>query len=338
MARVKDFLTKYLHLFVVGGVALVCAFFLLIGHPSENGYITLDGSDSQISEGTKDFIDEAQKALITYSENAVPTIIINENGEEEVINAPTVEEVDGGKIPSLEDCPEGEICGLGSYVYAPTDTYQQFKDYTYGKCWNIDGFAGAQCWDLSSLHAMNYTKDKRVFSTCGTGAAKDMWTCKEVNAGTEYDLVFNVNELKVGDIAVFSGGTWGHTGIIAGPVINGYVALLGQNQGGASCYGGGAATNIINISVKNFLGAFRPKTYENPTPTPTPISKCESWDLVYGDTLGQIMLSCEGQITWGEAMNNYAKLWVDNLTGKTVWEGWNNGGVGLFAGHTITKK
>jgi hypothetical protein len=51
---------------------------------------------------------------------------------------------------------------------------------------------------------------------------------------------------------------------------NGYVALLGQNQGGYACDGGGQATNIINISLKDFAGAFRPKTYEKPDPEPTP--------------------------------------------------------------------
>ena len=265
---------------------------------------------------------------------------INENGEEETIDAPTVESIDGGQIQ--DGCKEGEECGRGAYIYAPTDTYQHFKDYTIGKCWDVDGSWGAQCWDLSSLHAMNYTNDRRVFSTCGTGAAKGMWACKEQNAGTEYDLVYNIGNLKVGDIAVFGGGTWGHTGIIAGPVVNGYVALLGQNQGGAACSGGGAATNIINMSLKDFLGAFHPKTYVDPTPpepTPTPVSDCKSWTLSWGDTLSYIMKTCEGSVTWGETMNNYAKQWIDESTGKTVYEGWSTyPGIGLYAGRTIVKK
>ena len=342
MERVKKFFFDNLHWLIVGSVALLCAFFLIAGHPSENGkYITLDGSDAQISEGTKEFIKEAQEAIITYSKTAVPTVIINENGEEEIVDAPTVESIDGGEILNSENCPEGEECGKGAFIYAPTETFQAFKDYTYGKCWNVDGYAGAQCWDLASLHSMNYTNDKRVFSTCGTGAARGMWACKEQNAGTEYDLVYSIYNTKVGDIGVWNGGTWGHTCFIAGPVVNGYVACYGQNQGGSACPGGGAAANIINISIKDFLGAFHPKTYVDPTPpepTPTPVSKCSSWPLVWGDTLGYIMKTCEGKIEWGEAMNNYASQWVDQTTGRTVLEGWSTyPGIGLYAGHTIVK-
>ena len=60
--------------------------------------------------------------------------------------------------------------------------------------------------------------------------------------------------LQPGDIAVFGGGTYGHTGIVLGYYNNGYIALLGTNQGGVGCNGGGSSANIINISTKNFLG------------------------------------------------------------------------------------
>lgn len=345
MEKVKQIIKDYLHFVIVGAVAVLCALFITCGNAGEDGYVTLTGGQVVITEGTQEFIKDTQEAIIEYSKTAVPAVIINENGEEETIEVPTVESIDGGEI--LHDqCKEGEECGLGAYIYAPTDTYEHFKDYTIGKCWNVDGSFGAQCWDLSSLHAMNYTNDKRTFSTCGTGAAKGMWACKEQNAGTEYSLVYDVYKTKVGDIAVWEGGTWGHTCVIAGPVKNGYVACLGQNQGGSACPGGGAATNIINLSIKGFLGAFHPKTYVDPTPpepkptpTPTPVSNCKKWQLQWGDTLGQIMKTCEGRIEWGEAMNNYARSWVDESTGIDVFTGWNTyPGIGLYAGHTIVKK
>ena len=342
MEKAKKFFFDNLHWFIVGGVALLCAIFLIAGHPNEEGYISLTGSPVTITEETQQFIKEAREAIITYHDTEIPAVIINDEGKEETIEVPTVDSIDGGEILHDEECTEEE-CGRGAYVYAPTDTYIAFKDYTYGKCWNVDGAYGAQCWDLSSLHSMNYTKDKRVFSTCGTGAAKGMWNCKEQNAGTEYDLVYSVYNTKVGDIAVFGGGTWGHTGVIAGPVVNGYVALLGQNQGGSTCPGGGSSTNIINISIKDFLGAFHPKTYVDPepeptpTPTPTPVSDCKTWKVVKGDTLGAIMKTCTGKIDWA-AMNNYASKWTSQVVkpGQTVLQGWNSGtGVGLYAGDTI---
>lgn len=232
-------------------------------------------------------------ATIEYSEEAQPAMVEDDLGEiveEEAI--PTVEEVDGGKI--IDECPEGEEeCGLGRYIYAPTETFKAFKDYTLNKCWNVDGYAGSQCWDLGALFWMNYTKDGRTLSTCGTGAAKYIWNCKEYNAGTEFDLIYNASDIKTGDWVIFSSGTYGHIGEAAGPYNNGYVALLGQNQGSYACEGGGSATNIINISLKSFVGAFRPKTYIPPKPEPQPTPKPEDNKVVYtvkkGDTLGALI-------------------------------------------------
>lgn len=285
MEKVKQFIKDYLHWLVVGGVALLCAIFLIVGSPNEKGYISLTGNEVIIEESTTEFIENAEEAMITYAEVAIPAVITNENGEEETIDAPTVDSIDGGEIFNEENCPEGEECGLGAFIYAPTDTFENFKNYTIGRCWNIDGFAGSQCWDLVSLHSMNYTKDKRVFSTCGSGAARGMWDCKEQNAGTEYDLVYDVHKTHVGDIAVFNGGTWGHTCFIAGPVVNGYVACYGQNQGGSACPGGGASANIINLSINGFRGAFHPKTYKEPTPTPQPSPTPVTPSRKSGDTI-----------------------------------------------------
>lgn len=78
----------------------------------------------------------------------VDTILTTEDGEIEVEQYPTVESIDGGNVTCENQ--EGE-CGLGSYVYAPTATYTEFKDYTLNKCWNLDSFAGSQCWDLGEL-------------------------------------------------------------------------------------------------------------------------------------------------------------------------------------------
>lgn len=346
MGKISSFLKRYAHWVVVGGSLLICGFFLLIAHPSKSGeYRTLDGNDAVIYESTEEVMAEARQAIIEYSSTIVPALIQNADGTTYTIDAPTVLSIDDNNPYLLEGdyCPEGEECGRGAYIYAPTGTFQEFKDYVIGKCWNVDSAYGAQCWDLMSLHAMNYTNDGRTFSTCGTGAARGMWDCRDINAGTEYDQVFDKTNIKTGDIVVTGDGTWGHTCEAAGPYNNGYVACLGQNQGGSSCPGGGSSANIINLKLDSFLGAFRPKTYKEPeptpTPTPTPVSKCTHWDLQWGDTLGHIMSVCEGKVEWGEAMNSYAQLWYDTTTGKTVFEGWSTyPGVGLYAGHAIEKK
>ena len=74
-----------------------------------------------------------------------PALIETETGEiVEESDIVTVEEVDGNQL--VQECPEDEPeCGLGRFIYAPTESPTAFKDYTIGKCWNTDGAYGAQC-------------------------------------------------------------------------------------------------------------------------------------------------------------------------------------------------
>lgn len=288
--------------------------------PTEEGEITIETSFSmQLSN-------KQQTALVENSE-----------GEEvEAEDIVTVEEIDGNQL--LNECEEGEECGQGAYIYAPTETFTAFKDYTLGNCYDLDGHYGSQCWDLAQLFFINYAG--RNFSTCGTGAAKGAWNCKEQNAGNEFELVYNANELQAGDWVIFGSGQYGHVGMALGSYNNGYVTLLGQNQGGSPCAGGGSSTNIINMSLKSFVGAFRPKTYikPDPTPTPIPVSNCIEWHVKRGDTMSKIMLECEGTVVYGQPMNDYAKTWYSLVykPGQSVYDGWNSKtGVGLYAGDDI---
>lgn len=277
------------------------------------------------------------------ADEQVPALVENEAGEEVYEdNIVTVEEVAGDQV--AHECPEGEECGQGRYIYAPTDLPASFKNYVYGGCWNTDGYYGAQCWDLADLFWENYAG--RNFSTCGTGAAKGSWNCKEKNAGDEFELIYNPADLQAGDWVIFSSGQYGHVGMAMGNYNNGYVTLLGQNQGGAACEGGGSAANIINISLKSFVGAFRPKTYikpeptpaPTPAPTPLPISNCVKWHVERGDTMSKIMLECEGTVVYGDPMDAYAKTWYSLIykPNQSVYDGWHSEtGVGLYAGDDI---
>jgi len=272
------------------------------------------------------------------------TVFETADGEIVVENAPVVEAVDSNNSSKLTECSDSETeCGLGAYFYAPTDTPYAFYEYTKGGCWNTDGAYGAQCWDYGDLFWQNYAGHR--LSTCGTGAAKGTIAdgCWQINAGDDFVMEWDPHNLQPGDFAVFTSGTWGHIGEVLGYYDNGYILLAGQNQGGASCDGGGSAVNVIKISLRDFAGAFRPKAYIKPEPTPEPTpepANCDVIDVVEGDTMGKIMERCEGKVEWGEAMNEYARSWKSTkyLLYPNVYAGWQSeNGYGLFAGDTIVR-
>lgn len=273
------------------------------------------------------------------AEQQVPTVIETAEGEIEVIEAPTVEEVDGGKI---EECPENEECGLGNYAWVDVTTVQTIRASIEGLCIDVDNAFGSQCYDTSAAVSENMTG--RRLTTCGTGAASGMMNCWEQNAGDDYEVIWDPTQLQPGDILVSGGGKYGHTGVVLGYYNDGYIALLSTNQGGKSCPGGGSSANVINFSLKNFIGAYRWKEYikaepvEPETPAEIPVSNCVKWHVEKGDTMSKIMLECENTVVYGEAMNAYAKTW-DSLIyvpGQSVYDGWNSKtGVGLYAGDDI---
>lgn len=332
MAKVKDFFFKYLHFFILGGVALLCAIFLAVGVPNEEGYYTVGGK-VEITEETKEWIDEARKATITWAEENVPATIV-EDGVEKTVDLPTIEFIDGVKLPdgTLED---------GQGAYHDTTTYMTYYNSVgIGAC--INNAFGAQCFALANDFWANYTGG-RALSSCGTGAAKGTLNCWEYNAGDEFEMIWDVTKIQPGDWVVTTGGTWGHIFMAMGYYNNGYVAGFGQNQGGGYCPLGGAATNVANIGMSNFGGAFRPKTYvrpepsPDPEPSPTPENDCKTWNVVKGDTMGAIMKTCTGSVNWA-TVDAYADKWISQKVnpGKSVYWGWTHGtGYGLFSGDII---
>ena len=192
--------------------------------------------------------------------------------EEEI---PTVEEVDGGLFEDVNtgfSVLEGEYDDLGATVETfPTSTPEAFRNATLGHCIYASNRWGAQCVSIARSFWFSYAN--RDVSTCGTGMAKGMMNCADQNAGDDFVIYWkdDYRKIQAGDWLVFDGGQYGHVGMALGPVSNGYVALLGENQGGRACEGGGAATNIINISIKNLIGFYRPKAYIKPEPKPEPI-------------------------------------------------------------------
>ena len=255
--------------------------------------------------------EEGYKAQIEFSGEQKPVEITDQSEIENVEGGQGEVKIDGETIQTVEavesdgpvtetgenECPEGEECGRGAaYPKLDVSSPQAFANATLGQCIDVDGYYEAQCWDSMSAFFYNYAG--RILNTCGTGAAKGTIAdgCWQKNAGNEFVMIWNPRDIQAGDIAVYSTGQWGHIGMAMGGYNNGYFALLGQNQGGRACPGGGAAGNIINLSTRDFIGAFRPKAYIKPepkpepapTPKPTPAPAEETYTVKKGDTLGGI--------------------------------------------------
>lgn len=248
---------------------------------------------------------------IEYSDEEVDATITveGESGqgsyEEPVEGLPVVEGIDAGQRVESDDTyselitelkNDGEEFGLGystDLSFVNVSSPAAFKDSVFGKCINTDGAFGGQCWDLADAFWQVYA-GKRA-TTCGTGAAKGMAenACAEKNAGSEFVIIYDWNSLQAGDWLVFTTGQYGHIGMAQGKPNGNYIVLLGQNQGGSSCDGGGSAANLINISNRDFALAFRPKAYieEKPEPKPEPEPEtpvATSYEVKKGDTIGGV--------------------------------------------------
>lgn len=301
---------------------------------------------------------EKNKSIIEYSTEPIPaTVTVSdtpiegvETGKGDVGEDVKIISIDGYDVPTVEsvessnpvaetednECGDNEECGRGAtYPSLNISSPQAFANDVLGKCIDVDGHYGAQCWDLASAYFLNYAG--RILTTCGTGSAKGTIAdgCWQKNAGNEFTMVWDKTQIQPGDIAVYSSGQWGHIGMAMGTYNNGYFTLLGQNQGGKPCNGGGSSANIINLSTKDFIGAFRPNIYIKTEPeTPSlPVSNCVLWHVQRGDTMSKIMMECEGTIKYGEIMNEYAKTWYSLVIkpGQSVYDGWTSpSGVGLY--------
>jgi len=291
---------------------------------------------------------EKINANIEYAEEQIPTIVEDDMGEIIEINEiegeeiKTVEEVDGGLFEDENtgvSTLEGDYEDLGWAEWYPTETPEAFKNATLGRCIYGSNRFGAQCVSLSRVYWWSYAN--RDVSTCGTGMAKGMMNCAEQNAGNDFDIYWADSAWKIqaGDWLVFNGGQYGHVGMALGPVVNGYVALLGENQGGKPCDGGGAATNIININIKNLIGYYRPKAYIKPTPKPEP-TPTPTGDITYtyvkGDYFSKVLVKLgldEGKL-WGE--NGTVKYYTKQLIEQNVLD--KNGNVKIGVPFTLERK
>lgn len=173
------------------------------------------------------------------------------------------------------------------YQTVAHSTYDEWRNIVNGNGYDVDGSYGSQCWDLASLFWWNIGFPM-YYPELYNHNAYTMWERREHNATyngvTYFDFVYNINDVKRGDIMVFkqtSSNTAGHVGFAdedfstwtpSDPNQPYEFPILSQNNGGIPDPRGGSCTNIHGYDYRLFIGAFRYKDWQQPVPpTPTEI-------------------------------------------------------------------
>ena len=252
--KIKNYVMDRIALFIVLGVSVLCAIFLIAGTPSENGSITLDGGDAKIEEYTEKFIENANDALYRIMNEDAPT-------DEETIKASEEDATGQGAYTTLDQVlarrkPDGDTDGGRGWQCSKYTAYLATgkKDYSsknpdYGP---VNGKDVAKY--LVEKYGWKYT-DKPVAGAIGSGG-------------------FNT---KYGHTAMFLYWTGSNTAMVNDA---NWVPLT-------------VATHNMNVSdwVWVVPGDYNPEPTPSPTPTPTPTPtpvSSDSYKVVKGDTLGGI--------------------------------------------------
>lgn len=253
------FIEKYLHWFIVGFVALLCVVFLSIGQKSENGYITLDGKDAEISESTEKFIEDSQAALYRIMNEDAPT--------DEAVEAENAE-------------PEGK----GFYTTIDQILGRRLADG------NNDGGKGWQCSRYTGWLATGKWSYSTAHPDYGPVNGKDVAAWLVKNYGFKY-----ISTPVAG--AIGSGGfntIYGHTAMYLYSTGSNTAMVNDANYVPLT-----VGTHNMNISgwVWVVPGNYNPNPTPKPTPAPTPSTPSKpaatttnSYVVKRGDTLGGIAL------------------------------------------------
>ena len=177
------------------------------------------------------------------------------------------------------------------------NTYDAFRADALARAaqnlgYDVDGYWGYQCWDLCAELWMNIPafQDGQLWPKTGpNSAAMECWTVSRYqNAGTEFDLINGISELKRGDVIVIGPSAISSVGHIAfcDEDYNGTTTmnLLGQNQVNPSLYYGHIPT-VTTLSISAFLGAFRYKAWETTPPTPPSDARSHFKWVLYANKL-----------------------------------------------------
>lgn len=194
--------------------------------------------------------------------------------------------------------PNREFIAKVKEVTTDEDDYVYVLNLDGNHLYWADNFHFHNCWDGTALLWQQLGRSLMT----GNGCASGCWTLKkDVNAGSQFELITNAKDVKRGDVVVFSTGQYGHIGF-ADENYNGSgsIKLLGQNQGGSPKGAkGGAGFNVINMSMATFLGAFRFKNWKTTAPATIPTTPQKSNEVIADEVIAG---------KWGNGADRQARL------------------------------
>lgn len=301
MKAIKKFIENNLHWLILCGVAVLCALFLVFGTVSENGSVTLNGSDAIIEDYTKDFIEDANAALNRIMNEDKPT-------DQETIDA------------------SDEPVGQGFYVDIDTIISRIEADG------NDDNGLKWQCSKYTGYLATGKREYNSVHTDYGPVNGKNVaeWLVK--NYGFKY-----IDQPVKG--AIGSGGfntTYGHTALYLYSTGANSAMVNDANWTPLK-----VATHNMNISgwVWVVPGNYEPKK-EEPTPTPSPVNPNQPDSVTYsyqgGDYFAKVLRKLgydEGNL-WGS--EGSVKYYTKQLIEQNVLD--KNGNVKIGVPFTLYKR
>lgn len=301
--KVRKWFLRNLEWLILLLTSLVCAGFLIAGHPASDGSITLDGSNAQISGTTEKFIEDSKDAMWR---------IMNED-------APTDEET----IKANEDV---EATGQGAYTTLDQVLARRKPDG------DNDGGRGWQCSKYTAYLATGKKDYSSAHPDYGPVNGKDIAAWLVRNFGWKY-----IDTPVKG--AIGSGGfntTYGHTAMFLEFTGSNTAMVNDANYTPLR-----VATHNMNISgwVWVVPGDYKPEPTPAPTPTPTPTptpSKTVTYTYVKGDYFSKVLQKLgldEGKL-WGK--NGTVVYYTQQLVEQKVLD--SRGNVKIGVPFTLTRR
>ena len=266
-SNLKNFIINRIDVLIVASVIIISSVFLIIGKPSEDGSITLDGSKAKYSKSTEKALCELAKKR----ENAIAGIM-------------------GLDVPQDKgsgcDPVDKELAQMGSGVYYKTDLSSPaaFVDAMNGRGFN-EGY-GLQC--VAGFKQFMFSLSGRVVATRTGGASGYANQVGEIQA-LGFTWHGGQAGMRDGDWAIFGGGTYGHVAMYY------QGKFFGQNQGSGNIYVGNAF-NLMDLGGyrNSIIGYYRPNIWANGSTASAPAAPAASSKAVNDQVVADVLRGVYG--------------------------------------------